>query len=167
MQTHNRTSLFFFITSLAMSAEIFAASPLGDLSTPIQITSDHASLEELKKIAIYEGHVILTQGSHQLQADTLTVKKELKDGTKVITAIGKPATFSGKLTNDPAPLHASANTIHYYPDKQLIVLEGSAILEHEQDKFQGPSLSYQLDKQVITATKQNNERPTITIHPRA
>ncbi|MCS5710730.1 lipopolysaccharide transport periplasmic protein LptA [Candidatus Berkiella aquae] len=138
-----------------------------DPTSPIQIQADTASFDQTKQEAVHTGNVILTQGTHVLHADTLTLKKDLKGQLNVITAIGNPATFDGKRQNDPNPVYATAKTIYYYPDKQLIVLEGSATIEHQQDKFRGPVLSYQLDKQIINATKQSDERPIITIHPRA
>lgn len=152
----------------------FSCSALGapapikiDPTTPIQIQADSASFDQTKQEAVHSGNVILTQGSHELHADTLTLKKDLKGHLHVITAIGQPASFYGKRQNDENPVYATAKTIYYYPDKQLVVLEGSATLEHQKDKFRGPVLSYQLDKQVINATKQSDERPIITIHPRA
>jgi lipopolysaccharide export system protein LptA len=107
----------------------------------------------------------MTQGHHELHADKLTIKKNPKGHLDVMIAQGKPASFTGVLTSDPEPVYATAKIIYYYPDKQLIVLEGLATLEHQKDKFQGPTLSYQLDKQVVSATSQSNERPTITFHP--
>ncbi|HRE30809.1 MAG TPA: lipopolysaccharide transport periplasmic protein LptA [Candidatus Berkiella sp.] len=138
-----------------------------DPTSPIQIQADSASFDQTKQEAIHTGNVVLTQGTHELHADTLTLKKDLKGQLNVITAVGNPATFNGRRQNDPNPVYATAKTIYYYPDKQLVVLEGSATIEHQQDKFRGPVLSYQLDKQIINATKQSDERPIITIHPRA
>lgn len=137
-----------------------------DPDLPIKIQSDMASIEQLKQEAVYTGNVIMTQGEHELKADELIIKKELHGGLSVITAKGNPAHFTGKRVDDPAPLFATANIIHYYPTKQLIVLEGEATLEHQKDKFSGPSLSYHLEKQVISATSQSDARPTVILHPR-
>ena len=95
--------------------------------------------------------MVLTQGSHELHADKLVVKKEAND-VNVLIATGKPATFKGLMMNDPNPVTASANTIYFYPDKKLIVFEGNATLTHEKDKFKGPSLSYHIEQQTIIAT---------------
>lgn len=152
-----------------MSMSVFAATtPIKiDPKTPIQIQADSASFDQGKQEAIHMGNVILIQGTHELHSDKLTIKKDAKGHLTVITAIGAPATFTGKRVNDPNPVYATAKTIYYYPDKQLLVLEGAATIDHQQDKFRGPMLSYQLDKQIINATKQSDERPIITINPRA
>lgn len=153
--------LFFLATPL------MAASPrLNTKPTPIQIQSDVASFEQRTHLATHEGNVVMTQGSNILHADKLSVKKDTKGLLTVLKAFGNPATFTGTFENDPKPVVATAKIIYYYPDKQLIVLEGAATLDHHEDKFKGPMLSYQIDKQIVSASKQSNERPVITIHPR-
>jgi lipopolysaccharide export system protein LptA len=158
---------FLFIFCLALFSTGSLSHPVAlKSSEPITIQADNASVEQLHRQAIYTGNVIMTQGLHQLRADTLTIKKDLQGRFSVITAVGNPASFTGKRANDPEPLIATGKTIYYYPDKQLVVLEGLATLEHQKDKFEGPTLSYNLDKQVISATSQSQDRPTITLHPR-
>ncbi len=155
-----------FILSFSIPA-CFAMHQGIDPNIPIQIQSDIASFEQISRQAIHEGNVILVQGSHELRADKLTMERDLKGHLNLITAKGNPATFQGKLNENPEPIHATAKTIYYYPAKQLIILEGAATLSHLQDEFQGPTLRYQLDTQVVTATKQSNERPIITFYPRS
>lgn len=158
---------FLFFLGFALFATCVVSHPVAlDSNLPITIQSDTASVEQLNRQAVHTGNVIMTQGSHKLRADTLTIKKDAQGNLSVITAIGNPASFTGKQLDDPEPLIATAKTIYYYPDKQLVVLKGLATLEHQKDKFQGPSLSYHLDKQVISATSQSQERPTVTLHPR-
>lgn len=164
MQKYNVFFLLaYFYSAVALSAP---QQPLGDLSLPIQVQSDQAAFEHALKQATHVGNVVLTQGNHKLLADKLVLKKDPKTDANIIIATGKPATFTGLMTNDPAPVNASANTIYYYPDQHLLVFEGNATITHEKDKFKGPSLSYQIDKQVITATASKQERPTIVIQPR-
>lgn len=169
-QMLNVLKMKFFIRLIGIGSffcsTVFATMPKIDPNTPIQIQSDVAAYEQIQHQATHEGNVILTQGSHILHADKLIAKKDPKGNLTVITATGKPATFTGKMDNDPDPVYATAKTIYYYPDKQLLVLEGSATIDHQHDKFRGPALSYRLDKQTVSAAKQSNERPTITIQPR-
>lgn len=135
-------------------------------NAPLHIQSDMASYHQATQHAIHQGNVILKQGPHELHADTLTIKQEKSGRFSLITAQGSPATFKA-IYKDLNPVVASAKTIYYYLDKQLLVLEKDACVTHLQDKFEGPSLSYQIDKQIISATKQSNQRPSITIYPRS
>jgi lipopolysaccharide export system protein LptA len=163
-----KTLNFFFLFIGIVYCTFVQAYPAGlDPDKPIKIQSNEASLEQLKQEAAYRGNVIMTQGENILHSDELTVKRDSHGRLNVITAKGKPATFTGKRANDPKPLHATAQTIYYYPEKQLIILEGEATLEHQQDKFEGPSLTYNLEKQVITASSQKDVRPTVILHPRS
>lgn len=168
MQRHKFKALTLLLLCLCTFKSYANPAPLKiDPNQPIQIQADSASFDQSKQEAVHTGNVILTQGTHELHANRLSIKKDIKGNLTVITAIGEPATFTGKRQNDINPVYATAKTIYYYPDKQLVVLEGTATLDHQQDKFRGPVLSYQLDKQIINATKQSDERPIITIHPRA
>lgn len=163
-----KTLNFLFLLMGIIYCNLVQAYPAGlDPNKPIKIQSNDASLEQLKQEAVYRGNVIVTQDDNILRSDELIVKRDPHGRLNVITATGKPATFTGKRANDLKPLHATAQTIYYYPEKQLIVLEGEATLEHEQDKFAGPSLSYNLEKQVISASSQKDVRPTVILHPRS
>lgn len=135
-------------------------------NAPIQIQSDNALLDQKSGQLIYQGTVIMTQGQNTLLSDKLTVKRDTRGSFEVILATGSPAKFDAIFENDPQPIHATAKTIYYYPEKQLLVLEGSATLDHEQDKFKGPLLRYELDKKVVSASSLNNQRPVITLYPR-
>ena len=159
------TSIFFILT-LTNQSVLAATSKLAP-NTPIQIQADKASIDQMHRQATHEGNVVLTQGAHVLHADKLITKQDASGHLSVIIATGKPASFEGRLETSPHPVYATAKTIYYYPDKQLVVLEGSATLNHQQDKFEGPSLSYQLDTQVMSATRKSNERPIFTLHPRS
>lgn len=155
---------FIFISAYLFSFPLHAEIKI-DQSLPIQIQSDNAFFERITRQATHEGHVVMVQGPNTVYADKLIVRKENGDKNTHVYALGQPAVFIGKMDGEPEPVRATANTINYYPDKQLIVLEGNAQLTHLQDKFQGPMLSYQLDKQIVSASKQSQERPTITIAP--
>jgi len=158
--------LFGFLL-LAFSVCLNAHPEAVKSDQPIQIQSDVASYEQLNHLAIHQGNVVLTQNERELRADKLTIQLTPQGRAQVITATGNPAKFSGKMKENVQPLYATAKTIYYYPEKQLVVLEGAATLMQDKDTFHGPSLSYQLDKQIITAAKQSDERPTLIIHPKA
>lgn len=165
------SSLFSWMPAFAgMTVFIFSSSLQAELKIdqklPIQIQSDKASFERLNRQAVHEGNVVMVQGNQTVYADKLIVKKDIQGKDTLVNAIGNPAIFLGKVENEPEPVRATAKMIHYYPDKQLIILEGDAQITHLQDKFQGPMLSYQLDKQIVTASKHSKDRPTITIQPR-
>lgn len=163
MVNQMHSAIFLFLLTV-LNTSIDASVPV---ETPIYIQSDNAAFEQTKLLATYEGNVVMQQGSHILHAQTLAIKKNANGALTRITASGNPATFTGNHRHSTHPVYAKANIIYYYPNKELLILEGNAELQHQQDKFQGPSLHYQLDTQVISASKHNNQRPTVTILPRS
>src|SRR3989442_259333 len=123
MSNHTPKLSFLLLWVGLMISAAFASTGI-DPNTPIQIQSDSASFEQITRQANYVGNVKMTQGPHELHADQLNIKKDPKKHLFVITAKGKPATFTGKISATPHPVYATAKIIYYYPDKQLVVLEG-------------------------------------------
>ena len=89
-----------WLTSLVtLSFVCAAASALaeqGDRDKPIQIEADRASLDQLKGVTVYEGNVVVTQGTILLRAAQVTVTQDKNGGGDVAVARGNPATFRQK-----------------------------------------------------------------------
>lgn len=132
----------------------------------VEIESDSVRIEKTTQQAIYLGNVRVKQNDSLLTADKLVVKKNRTGGIEVMIASGKPANFTGNIMEKDQPIFGSANIIYFYPDKQLVELEGQAELQHLQDKFKSPKLSYAMDKQIISANRTENQRPLIIMQPR-
>ena len=57
--------LIYFIsfgTAMALSS---------DKDQPIEIEADHAKLDDIQRVAVYQGDVVITQGSIRLNGDIL------------------------------------------------------------------------------------------------
>src|SRR2546423_13770790 len=63
-----------------------------DRDKPVNIESDSMIADEAKKIATFEGKVVLSQGSLIIRADRIIVRQD-NDGFQRGVATGKPATF--------------------------------------------------------------------------
>ncbi|MGE8358313.1 MAG: lipopolysaccharide transport periplasmic protein LptA, partial [Microvirgula sp.] len=77
--------------ALIVCSALAAHAEQADRSKPINIEADQASLDQQKGVTVYEGNVILTQGTSKLTAAKLTVNQD-KAGNQFGTAIGNPAT---------------------------------------------------------------------------
>ena len=79
-----------WLTSLVtLSFVCAAASALaeqGDRDKPIQIEADRASLDQLKGVTVYEGNVVVTQGTILLRAAQVTVTQDKNGGGDVAVA---------------------------------------------------------------------------------
>lgn len=66
-----------------------------DRNKPMQIQADRLEVDDIKKVSVYSGNVILTKGTILIRADKLTVTEDTQ-GFQMGVANGKPASFRQK-----------------------------------------------------------------------
>ena len=66
-----------------------------DRDKPVNIEADRMLADDQKQTAVFEGRVVLTQGTFVLRADKLTVRQDTQ-GFQTGVAVGAPATFRQK-----------------------------------------------------------------------
>jgi len=138
-----------------------------DTSQPMHIVSDSSSFNYRTGVSQYDGHVQITQGSAKLNADRVITHNNSKHKISEAIAYGfqQPAEYWTKLKKDDPLLHAIAKTIHFYPQKSLIILEGDAKVIQGQNTFVGPIAIYNMKNQTVTAPPSKLGRATIVINP--
>jgi len=126
----------------------------------LELAADSAEIDEAAGWAVYSGNVELTQGSLQIQCDTLRIERG-EQGIRKIVATGKPASYSQAiiLPDEPevedARITASANQIIYLLEGQSIELNGNANIKQGQRQFNGHSIVYRIDERKIIARSAN------------
>lgn len=138
-----------------------------DRDQPINIESDRANLREKEGISVFEGNVLMTQGSMKLRGHTMTVY--IKDETidKVILE-GNPATFVQRPEKGDAELHAESSRMEYHADDSRIILLGSARVWREDGKeFRSERIIYNFSNNTVNAgDSDTGDRVRITLQPR-
>ncbi|MHB1619002.1 MAG: lipopolysaccharide transport periplasmic protein LptA [Sulfuricella sp.] len=136
--------LSFFLclwTALLLVAAPWAHAEKADRDKPINLESDTATVDDAKKISIYEGNVILTQGTLQIRANKLVVTEDA-DGFLLGTAYGNPASFRQKREGYDEYIEGYALRIEYDQKKDLIQLFNQARMKRGLDEAQGNYISY-------------------------
>lgn len=113
-----------------------------DREKPIQIESDRLTADDTKQTAVFEGRVLLTQGTTQLRADRLTVRQD-KEGNHYSVAIGKPATFRTKRDGVDEWIDGEALRIEYDSKADKVELFVNAKLNRDKDEVRGNYISYE------------------------
>jgi lipopolysaccharide export system protein LptA len=119
-----------------------ALAEKADRDKPVNIESDSMISDEAKKIATFEGKVVLTQGSLVIRADRIVVRQD-SDGFYQGVASGKPATFRHKRDGDGGNIDAEAFRIEY--DNKLERVEffnGARLRRDSGDDIRGDFISY-------------------------
>lgn len=154
----------FLLATLCWSTLSYALP--NDRQQPIKIESDRAEQNEKKGTTIYEGSVVIRQGSIKINADKVTVFSET-DKVDRIVCVGKPAHYQQRPNPEDGLVLASAKTIKYYLVNDKIALLKNASLEQNGTVITGEKIDYDLKAEVVKATSGRNapERIKMVIPP--
>ena len=142
-----------FILTLFFSVTTSAQLP----NEPITITADTAEQDDVKGTTVYSGSVLIVQGGLSINADRVVIQSVVdKDASAqrqidVIRASGKPATFVQDSEAGNPPVRASGNSIRYWLDKGLVLLEHDANIDQQGSSVSGDAIEYFIDQQRVRA----------------
>jgi lipopolysaccharide export system protein LptA len=157
----------------AMGVATPAMAQKPNSNEPVSIEADRMKADDQKQIAEFEGRVVLTQGSFQLRADKLTVRKDAS-GFQHGTAIGQPATFRQKREGTDEWITGEAARIEYDGRLEQVELFDSARVARDNDEVRGNYISYDTRAQVfrvqggkeLTVAPGREDRVRAVIQPR-
>ncbi len=123
-----------------------------DRSQPIEVSANQATLDDKQSLAVYEGNVVLTQGSLIIKADKLTIKAAKNGQVDEVVATGKLAEFTQTPEPNKDPIIAKAEHITYSVAQEKIVLTRSASVIQNKNLFQGSVITYDIKQQKLSAS---------------
>jgi lipopolysaccharide export system protein LptA len=113
-----------------------------DRDKPVNIESDRMNADDAKKTAVFEGRVVLTQGTLTIKADRLTIRQD-KDGFQYGVATGNLATFRQKRDGADEYIDGEAERIEYDGRSDRVQLFEKARLRRDTgDDVRGNYISY-------------------------
>ena len=134
--------LFSGLLLLAMSLLVMPVhAERADKTKPVNLEADSVRVEDAKKTAIYEGHVVLTQGTLMLTADRIEVRQDAK-GFASGDAIGKPVYFRQKMEGRDEFAEGWAERIIYEAQADKLRLSGQARLKRGEEELRGNLIVY-------------------------
>jgi lipopolysaccharide export system protein LptA len=131
---------------VALLASVWFIAPAhaekADRDKPVNIESDRMNADDAKKTAVFEGRVVLTQGTLTIKADRLTIRQD-KDGFQYGVATGNLATFRQKRDGADEYIDGEAERIEYDGRADRIQLFEKARLRRDTgDDVRGNYISY-------------------------
>lgn len=137
MRTVLRTGLALALTLAAVTTQAERA----DRDKPINVESNRMTADDAKQVAVFEGRVVLTQGTFLLRADRVTVRQD-KDGNQLAVATGQPATFRTKRDGVDEWIEGEALRIEYETRAEKVELFDRARVNRGRDEVRGNYISY-------------------------
>jgi len=112
-----------------------------DRDKPMHLEADKLTIDDAKKISIFEGKVRLTQGTTTINADKIVVVED-KEGNKHGTATGQPANFRQKRDNADGYVEGYALRVEYDSKTTTIDLYVQARIKQDGDEVRGDHITY-------------------------
>ena len=139
-RSRGATALCF--AALCTLAPIPTFAERADRDKPVNIESDSMAADEAKKVATFDGKVVLTQGSMIIRADRIVVHQD-SDGFQRGIATGSPATFRHKREGYVEYIDGQAQRIVYDGKSERVEFFNDARLHRDSgDDIRGDYISY-------------------------
>ncbi|MCK5727400.1 MAG: lipopolysaccharide transport periplasmic protein LptA [Thiotrichaceae bacterium] len=128
-----------------------------DAKQPVSIDANSATMNKLKGYAVYEGNVIITQGTLKITAHRIEIFAP-RNAIQKIVAHGSPVKLEQKMDNGNH-VKAKANKLTYQVSKKNVILVGNANVVQGQDRVSSQYIQYLMNTGEIKAgDKTNNSR---------
>ncbi len=112
-----------------------------DREKPVNLEADSVTLDDIRKISVYQGNVILSQGTLMLRADQIQVTQNEK-GLDKLNATGRPVMFRQKVDGRDEFIEGFAERIEFDSINSQLELIGQARLRRNGDELRGERISY-------------------------
>jgi lipopolysaccharide export system protein LptA len=121
-----------------------------DRDKPVHVESDKLTADDLKKVSVFTGKVVLTQGTIRLTADTMTVRQDDK-GFNYASAFGSPVTFRQKREGLNEWVEGVAQHAEYDGKAGRVELFDKVLVHRDHDQITGNYLNYDLNTETLKA----------------
>ncbi|MEO6147565.1 MAG: lipopolysaccharide transport periplasmic protein LptA [Sulfuriferula sp.] len=148
----------FAAVSLLLTLLLTGAPALAekaDRSKPVNIEADSVTVDDLRKVSVYLGNVVLVQGTMVLHADKITVHQDAQ-GFNSATAYGNPVTFRQKRDGTDEYIDGFADRMQYDGKPGTLQLYDHAHLKRGADELRGDYISYNANTEFFEVNTGNN-----------
>jgi lipopolysaccharide export system protein LptA len=141
-----------------------ALAEKADRNKPINLEADNVTLDDIKKIGVYQGNVILTEGTLTIRAERVEVSQD-ENGLKAVLATGNPVSFRQKRDSVDEYVEAYAPKVEFDNTKGQLELSGGARLRKGDDEIRGNVITYNTQTEFYKVVgEQNAQTPAGRVH---
>jgi lipopolysaccharide export system protein LptA len=128
-----------------------AAAEKADRDKPVNLEADRVTIDDAKQLAVFEGNVVLTQGTLQIRGDRMEVRQD-REGFKQGTTWGNPASFRQKRDGYDEFIEGWAGRIEYDGRIETLQMFTRAQLKRGPDEVRGEYISYDARSEFFQVT---------------
>jgi len=150
MRANDIISIVFCASCLASAGP--AQAERADRAKPINVESDRMRVDDAQRTSVFEGKVVMTQGTLSIRADKVTVRQD-PEGYQYGSASGSPVKFRQKRDGSDEYIEGEADRIEYNGKLDRVELFNHARLKREPaDEVRGNYISYDSRTEFFTVT---------------
>jgi lipopolysaccharide export system protein LptA len=153
--------LFLLLFVLILPAQALPT----DKNQPVHISADKGHINKMTGVSIFQGNVVMTQGSSTLITNLLTIYSDKNNQLIKAVAEGPTTTYSTLTDVNKPPFIATADTIQYLPPQSQIILIGNAKAVQGPNSYTAPTIQYHIDQEMVISPASQLGRTTIVIQP--
>lgn len=135
----SNTRLYAMLCAILLATSAHAEQ--ADRDKPVNLEADTVTLDDIKKISVYQGNVVMSQGTLMLRADRVQVAQNA-NGLDKVSATGHPVAFRQKTDSGDEFIEGFADRIEYDGVTGQLELIGQARLRRGGDELHGAQISY-------------------------
>lgn len=142
-----------------------------DRDKPVHLEADSVTLDDVRKLSIFQGNVVLMQGTLLMRADRIEARQN-GDGLQSVSASGRPVSFRQKRDGVAEYIEGYANQIEFDNVQSTLTLAGDARLRKGEDEIRGNLITYDAKTEFYKVAGQPNvqgpaSRVRVVIRPKA
>ena len=155
------------LASLLLLAPLSSFALQSDQDQPIHLEADSVEIDEEKGVSLYQGNVIITQGSFKVWADKMWIYRKAGKTEKILTE-GNPTRFRQLMDGSNEEVRGEAKKASIFPDKDEVQLSGDAVIEQGKDNFRNDRITFIRSKSLIRAgaVVEGKQRVQVVIEPK-
>ncbi|MCC6533177.1 MAG: lipopolysaccharide transport periplasmic protein LptA [Burkholderiales bacterium] len=131
----------FAVCALLLVGIPAAQAERADRDKPINIEADRVTIDDAKKVSVFEGNVVVTQGTLVIRGDRMVVREDAQ-GFNHGTAYGNLANFRQKRDGVDEYIEGQAERIEYDGKAERLQLFNRAQMKRGADEVRGSYISY-------------------------
>ena len=143
-------------TAVAALLSFPAFAEKGDRDKPINLEADRVSMDDINKVQVFEGNVVMTQGTLQLRTSRLVVTQDADGFQKGVATGGQNglAYFRQKRDGKDEYIEGEAEKIVHDARSEKTEFFVRAWVKSGQDEVKGAYISYEAptEKYLVTNT---------------
>jgi lipopolysaccharide export system protein LptA len=140
-----RAPLLLFACFVALAGA--ARAEKADREKEVVVGADYGTLNDADKTLLYEGNVVITQGTMRLTANKVTVKEDDK-GHKFYVAYGAPVTFREKRDRVEEYVEGYALRAEFDDLNDVLKLYDKARVKSSSNEVTGNYIQYDMNTEV-------------------